>query len=595
MQLKVLCLTLLISISLFVSAQSASYPKDYFRNPMGIPMDLSANFGELRSNHWHMGLDIRTQQKVNLPVYAAAEGYIAHIGIRSQSFGRFIIINHPNGLSTLYAHLNDFFPELEKYVNEQQYAKESWAIELNFTKNQFPVTKGSFIAYSGTTGGSMGPHLHFEIIDTKTDKRLNPLLFNFPITDNLRPTIQKLVVYDRNKSVYEQTPVFHTAKNTDSGYILPKEMLMKTGLSKISFGLQAYDKMTTRSSENGIYSAKLFFDDEEQVRFLLDSIDYDETVYMNAQIDYKYKYNGGSYLQHLSKLPGDHGPVYKKIYGDGVITFTDTLVHTVHIEVSDAHGNISQLKFQVQFDDSLAKNYVYRTDKSQFVPNKVNALQKEEFDFYLSEKALYDTTTPVYFSVSEATPYTFSAAHTVGNPFVPIHDEATIRIKLNKQVPEQWQDKLFIVRKNNNSVSVRKAVWMEQWMSVIFGGFGKYQIQADVMPPGINELGKGDTVNLSRASRIVFSPTDNFGLKKFDVTLDGKWLKFTNDKSRNWIYNFDERCPYGVHELKARAEDFAGNVTEKTWWFRRVAYTPPPPKKKSSSSSKKKAPVKKKN
>ena len=136
MQLKVLCLTLLISISLFVSAQSASYPKDYFRNPMGIPMDLSANFGELRSNHWHMGLDIRTQQKVNLPVYAAAEGYIAHIGIRSQSFGRFIIINHPNGLSTLYAHLNDFFPELEKYVNEQQYAKESWAIELNFTKKK---------------------------------------------------------------------------------------------------------------------------------------------------------------------------------------------------------------------------------------------------------------------------------------------------------------------------------------------------------------------------------------------------------------------------------------------------------------------------
>ncbi|MEO5946565.1 MAG: M23 family metallopeptidase [Chitinophagaceae bacterium] len=595
MHLKVLCLTLLITISLFLPAQSVPYPKDYFRNPLGIPMELSANFGELRSNHWHMGLDIRTQQKVNLPVYAAAEGYIAHIGVRSQSFGRFIIINHPNGLSTLYAHLNDFFPELETYVDEQQYAKERWAIEIDFTKNQFPVSKGASIAYSGTSGGSMGPHLHFEIIDTKTDKRLNPLLFNFPTTDNLRPTISKLVVYDRNKSVYEQTPVFHSTKNTDSGYVLPKEMLMKTGLSKISFGLQAYDKMTSGGSQNGIYSAKLFIDDKEQVRFVLDSIDYNETVYINAQIDYKYKYNGGSYLQHLSKLPGDHGPVYKKINGDGVITFTDTLVHNVHIEVSDAHGNISQLKFQIQFDDSLAENFVYRTDKNEFIPNKVNALQKDEFDFYLSEKALYDAVSPVYYSIPEATPYTFSAAHQVGNPFVPMHDDATISIKLNKQVPEQWQDKLFIVRKNNSGVTVRKAVWMGQWMSVLFGGFGKYQIQADVMLPVINELGKGDTVNLNRASRIVFSPTDNFGLKKFDVLLNGEWLLFTNDKSRNWIYEFDERCPFGVHELKARAEDFAGNVTEKTWWFRREAFTPPPPKKKSSPYKKKKAPIKKKN
>ncbi len=123
MFLKVLCLTFFISFSLFLPAQSVADQKDYFRNPLGIPMDLSANFGELRSNHWHMGLDIRTQQRVNLPVYAAAEGYIAHIGIRSQSFGRFIIISHPNGLSTLYAHLNDFFPELEKYVEEQAIQK----------------------------------------------------------------------------------------------------------------------------------------------------------------------------------------------------------------------------------------------------------------------------------------------------------------------------------------------------------------------------------------------------------------------------------------------------------------------------------------
>ncbi len=126
-------------------------------------MQLAANFGELRPDHWHMGLDIRTDQKENLPVYAAADGYIAHIGVRPESFCRFIIINHPNGLSTLYAHLNDFYPALEQYVTEQQYRKESWAIELDFTKEPFPVTQGAFIAYSGNTGGSQEPHFHLEI------------------------------------------------------------------------------------------------------------------------------------------------------------------------------------------------------------------------------------------------------------------------------------------------------------------------------------------------------------------------------------------------------------------------------------------------
>src|SRR6188508_3396704 len=124
MQWRLFLVTYLLCFSLYTHAQPLAYPKNYFRNPLGIPMSLAANFGELRPDHWHMGLDIRTDQKENQPVYAAAEGYIAHIGIRPQSFGRFIIINHPNGLSTLYAHLNDFFPALEEYVTAQQYKNE---------------------------------------------------------------------------------------------------------------------------------------------------------------------------------------------------------------------------------------------------------------------------------------------------------------------------------------------------------------------------------------------------------------------------------------------------------------------------------------
>lgn len=581
MQWKILLLASIAFASFSAKAQRPAYPKGYFRNPVGIPMELSANFGELRPNHWHMGLDIRTNQKENLPVYAAADGFITHIGVRSQSFGRFIIINHPNGLSTLYAHLNDFFPELEQYVTEQQYKQESWAVELDIEKNKFRVYKGQFIAYSGNTGGSQGPHLHFEIFDTKTTKRLNPLLFGFPLKDNVPPSLVKLAMYDRSRSVYDQTPLFFSLKNTDSGYIIPKLPVIKTGLDKVSFAIQTYDRVSGSSNPNGIFSATLYVDDEPQISFVLDSIDYYDTEYMNAHIDYQYDYNGGPYLQHLSKLPGDNGTVYKLIKNNGVIHFTDTAVHFVSIDVKDTHANTSQLNFSIQYDDSLANKKInYVPASARFAPGEINVLEKPDFGMYLGEGCLYDSVPSLYFRNNPGSAYSVSGLHRVNDPSFPLHEDLTIRIKPVKEIPEEWKDRILIQRISKGS-TIRKAEWQDGWWSARFGNFGTFQAIADITPPQINELGKGDTINLSAASRILFSPTDNFGMvKKFRAELNGQWLRFTNDKTRNWIYKFDERCPYGVHELKVTAEDLVGNTTTKTWWFKRYPYTPPPPKKK---------------
>ncbi len=573
-----------------------NYPKDYFRNPMGFPLEIVANFGELRPNHWHMGLDIRTNQKENQLVYAAAEGYIAFVGIRPQSFGRFIVINHPNGLSTLYAHLNDFFPELEQYITEEQYRLESWAIEADIPKSKFPVYKGQFIAYSGNTGGSQGPHLHFEIFDTKTTKRLNPLLFDFPLKDDVPPSLIRLAMYDRNKSLYEQTPQFFTLKNTDSGYIIPKLPLIKTGWDKISFAIQAYDRVSGSSNPNGIFSAKLFAGDEPQVDFVIDGIDYSETVYMNAQIDYRHRYNGGPFLQHLSLLPGDHGGVYHRFSGDGVILLRDTTIKTFSIDVKDPYNNTSQLNFAVQYDDSLAAlNTVTISPSQKFIPNQVNIMEKPDFELYMPEGCLYDTVGTLYYRKSDATMYAISAMHQVNDASVPVHDNMTIRIKPDKTIPADWKNKL-VMRRTARVSTVQKAEWQGEWLSAKFGDFGIFQLFADVEPPTINELGKGDTINLSPASRILFTPTDNFGIRNFRAELNGQWLRFTNDKSRNWIYIFDDRCPYGVYELKVIVEDLVGNTSTKKWWFKRGPYTPPKKKiisKKKKSSKKKSTTTKK--
>jgi hypothetical protein len=580
-------LLVLLYLPVYAPAQSINkYPQNYFRWPVAIRPDIVANLGELRPNHWHMGLDVRTDQKENMPVFAAAEGYIAKIRIEKSGFGRSIFINHPNGMTTVYGHLNDFFPALESYVTEQQYQQETWAIELEMPKEKFPVSKGQFIALSGNTGGSQGPHVHFEIRDTKTEKCLNPLLFGFPLQDAVRPFLLKLAMYDRSGSIYEQITQFFILKNTDSGYIIPKKPVIKTGLNKISFSIQAFDRRTGSNNEDGIYSAQLFFDEQPVTRFTLDSISYKETSYMNAQIDYKYYYNGGPFFQHLSQLPGEHSGVYHPVTGNGVIDLPDSALHSVRIEISDAYQNTTHLDFLIQYKDSLANTGKYLSAAQSFLPNQVNVLERPGFEIHLPAIALYDTLHSFYYRGNAFPEYAVSVAHQVNDPSVPVHEDLTVRIKPDKTIPAEWKDKIVIQQSYRGGSTTKKAEWDGAWLSARFGDFGNFQAFADITAPALNELGKADTVDLSPAGRIVFQPRDNFGIKSFRAELDGKWLRFTNDKGWAHIYVFDERCPDGIHELKVSVEDLAGNVTQKTWWFKKYPYTPPPKKKISKKNKK---------
>jgi hypothetical protein len=548
-----------------------NYPVDFFEYPVVATKGLAANFGELRPNHYHMGLDCRTDQGQNKKIVAAADGYIAKVKIEPWGFGRCIYINHPNGLTTLYAHLNDFYDGLEKYVKQQQYALKSWAVYLDIPANLFPVKKGDTIALSGNTGGSQGPHLHFEIRDTKTDKVFNPLLFGFGIPDTVAPDIVRLAAYDRNLSTYEQTPKLFPLKKAKGIYgTTPALIIVKT--DKVSFGISATDRVTGSSNRNGIYEAVLYNDDKPITGFQIDNISYDETRYLNAHIDYKIRSRGGPFIEHLSRLPGYTNSIYKSTNDDGVIDLADDSIHNIKIEVKDVNGNLSTVLFSLRRDTSYVETAktppASLRQPTEFHPGFINIYENTNVSFYLPEKSLYDS---MRFQYNETIPKSGNTVYQLHNTSVPVHGYFPISIKAQNALPGKMVMHRFANGKHDYAKAEAVMNGKETgWYKASFREFGSFELLADTMPPAITPIGFKNGMNCSKQSRIVFVVRDNSEeIKKFTALLDGNWLRFSNDKGSRFIYDFDEMCPAGEHELKIVAEDQVGNVAEKVYHFTR--------------------------
>lgn len=553
-------LVFLFIFFLFYFCKAQSYPQNYFRHPLDIPMQLVSNFGEIRTNHWHMGLDIRTQQRVNLPVHASAGGYIARVSVESGGFGQAIYINHPNGYTTVYGHLNSFFPELARYVKQKQYEQQSWNVNLILPASLFPVNKGDVIALSGSTGASAGPHVHFEIRDTKTENNLNPLLFKFSIADAVPPILLRLAMYDRSRSTYEQTPQIFSLKKTRADYTITSNII-RTGSDKISFAIGAYDKFSAYNHIFGIYSAKIFMDEKPISEFVLDNINYDDTRYINAQLDYPYKAKSGSSLQHLTPLPGAQDVVYNLFDGDGIILLKDNELHNILIEIKDANGNTSKIQFSIQYDESLKRRYTPSLAE-RFLPGNVNIFERGHFELFTTEKTIYDTLTVNYSETNGNALNAVSPLFGFLSAAIPSHDSVTVRIQPTETISTEWKERVVIKNVSGKKTFVQKAQWQNGWYAAKFRQFGTFQAFIDKEAPTINS----PLSNLSKAGRIVFIPKDNFNtIKSFRVELDGQWLRFSNDKGKVWIYTFDEHFARGSHELKVMVEDEAGNVTTRVW------------------------------
>jgi Peptidase family M23 len=569
MRLVLLALSaLMTTIGIGQIFEPVAYPKGYFRNPLNIPIDLAGNFGEMRPNHYHMGFDLKTQHRENLPVYAAAAGYIAHVKIEPGGFGRAIYINHPNGYTTVYGHLNAFTPALDAYIKEQQYKIASWKVFLEIPANLFPVKQGDFIAYSGNTGGSQGPHLHFEIRKTSDDTNRNPMLFGFPLADNTKPTISRLAIYDRRASVYEQSPQYIPIKKSADNYITTMPVIMVSS-PKISFAITASDTHTGSVNPNGIFEAIIYDNGKPLVGFQMDRISYDNTRNLNAHIDFKTRATGGPFLQQLFLLPGYINSIYKQVSGDGAIDISDGAIHQIKIEVKDAHNNTTLLQTSVQYHWSFVGNPP-RSPGKFFYPFMIDGFETDDCEFYIGEKCLYDSVHIAYKKTASSLSVAVSAVHSIGADFIPLQDAMLVRIKPDTVLDIASRNHTVMQWFAGKKSTVQKVEWQKEWASAKWRQMGNFQLVLDEEAPEIIPVGFKEGSNLSKASKMVFIVKDNLEeFKNFSAVLDGKWLRFTNDKGKSFSYIFDEKCPRGEHSLKISIEDEAGNIATKVFTFQR--------------------------
>jgi hypothetical protein len=530
-----------------IYSQEAKYPKNYFASPLKIPLLLSGNFGEIRSNHFHAGLDIKTQGVEGHEVLASADGYISRIKVAWGGYGKVLYIQHPNGYTTTYAHLQRFSPDIEAFVKKNQYANKSFAVEIFPTATQFTVKQGDIIAYSGNTGGSGGPHLHFEIRDSGTETPLNPLLFGFDIKDNIPPVLKTLGIYplSENASVNNgKEAVFVDITGTNGKYIIPGGKSFELS-GKIGFGIETIDYLNNSSNRCGAFSIELLKDNKRVYYHDMQAVAFDESRYINSHVDYFAWNKLKKKVQKSYKDPNNKLGIYGEMENNGIIDFNRDTSHLISYIVTDVYGNISQLNFTIKAKkpEELSDSINSETDKLRMRYDKENLFETENFKVYLPAKILYDD---IDFTYSEAAPIpgAFTPTHKVHFAHVPLHSYMDLFIKVDGVDEKILREKAVIVYLGDNyKVSTSEGgKYFEGFMNVKTRSFGNYTVMIDSVPPIIKPINIYNNKNMSTLDTLMVLISDNLsGIKSFNAYINGEWVLMEYDKKTKRLFHVFEQ------------------------------------------------------
>ncbi|CAH0336508.1 hypothetical protein FVB9288_02212 [Flavobacterium sp. CECT 9288] len=540
-----------------IQAQN-EYPKDYFRSPLDIPMQLSGNFGELRPNHFHAGFDLKTQQKEGLKVYAVADGYVSRIKISTFGNGKTIYINHPNGYTSVYGHLNKAEGEIESYIKKTHYKEQSFEIEMFLKPEELPVKKGDVIALSGNTGASEGPHLHFEFRDTKTEFVINPLLFGFDafLKDTKKPIVTGVYVYplDSKTTVNNaKRPVLlNVSLQKDGTYMADK--VLSNGV--IGFGITAHDIDDVSFNNNGVYKVQTFLNGKPNFGYEFNTYSFTDMRYINALIDYsRYKKMQQRVQKLFMKAPYD----LRFIQADenkGVLQVSPNLASLYRIEVSDYFGNKRTISIPIHYD---LLPTIIGTDQPQ---SKYFVKALNDSNFELGNMSVFFPAGTFYedfnmnFNVVNDTLF-------LHDDTVPAHSNFTITIEDAKSTEEQRQ-KMFIGKVQGGKVSYNSTYRKDSVFSTKVKVLGNYKLVSDTVAPTVTMANpiEGKWINEQKSLQLTISDALS-GIKTYNGYLNGKWVLFEYDnKTRKITHIFNpEFLQEGANILKVDVTDNMGNST----------------------------------
>ena len=549
-------LRILLVISVFQLQAQKTIDPNYFSNPLDIPMVLSGSFGELRSNHFHSGLDIKTQQRSGVPIYAPADGYVSRIKVGHYGYGKALYIKHPNGYSTVYAHLQKFETTIQDFVKKSQYKKERYEIELFPKESSLLVKKGDLIAYTGNSGSSGGPHLHYEIRDAYS-RPMNPMLFGLEIPDTKDPSVTSVLAYP----VSDDATVNQSSEPVKLRLIKQKDGSYKTekisAYGKIGFGIATTDQQNGAYNKNGVYRIKTSYNGKPKIDIKFEKFSFDETRYLNRYIDYTYFKEHKIKIQKLFRQTNNPLSIITQEDDNGFVNVADGFSSNYTIEIKDYQGNLVHITIPVigKKDNTVAKKEL--PNDLQYIPSESSStIQRGVFTVDFPKNALYQGS---YLNIK-----TSGDTLHLHTDNIPVHKNISISMDISNYNALD-KNKLYIARQAYKNTSYYTTTRREKnILTAKTRILGSYTLFMDTIAPTIKAANFTDGKWISNNKTLKIKIEDSHsGISSYRATLNGRFILMEyNYKKDVLTYDFNDNIITDTkNNLRLIVTDNVGNST----------------------------------